>query len=361
MFIRDHWIGRSLDAMTKPRLQLHRLRGTAAAVGEAYGRTFEQSIMGFAHQELKPDKTKLAYARKCWKHVEKAAPHSARLMKGIARGANLSIEHITLLSLHEEVMHMPHCTAFAASGASTRGGDAVVAMNWDWDSHLWPWSGLLHLTVKGSPRMATYHYPGLWAGAGVNEHGNAFMWTGSGYAPRLKPVVGVPTYVLIYEILRRRTVRDALRFLHDVIHAGSFIFFLGDATGDIAVVEGMPGRLSVDQSADALGRANHYENPDVVKASKQAPSTDKRNNSSCYRSWRMWQLLEQHHGRISAAVSKTILIDRSGTGQWINQFPHGKGKVALGGMTIDSLVADCKRRTLHTCRGGREFWGRGKV
>mgnify|MGYP002624895903 FL=1 len=224
----------------KAKLPLHTLSGAARDCGRAYGEMFREAMLGFCVQEVRPDTKRLAYARRCWKHVEHDAPASARLMRGMAEGSTLSIEQITLISLHEEIVHQPHCTAFAATGSATRDGDTLVAMNWDWAANLYPWASLLRLDVAGSPRVLTYQFPGLWAGAGINEHGLSFMWTGSGYQPRLAPITGMPTYVIIAEMLRRKTVPAVLKFLDGIRHAGSFIFFLGDAAGRIAVVEFIP-------------------------------------------------------------------------------------------------------------------------
>ena len=324
------------------RLTLHNFQGTTLQCGAAYGRTFAADIMGFARQEVAPSKERLAYARRCWKRVEQTAPHSARFMRGIARGAQLPIEHVTLLTQHEEIVHQPHCTAFAVT-------HGPIGMNWDWDSNLFPWASLLRLDVTGSPRMATYAFPGLWAGAGINEHGMSLVWTGSGYSPRIEPVNGIPTYVIIYELLRCRTVRSA----HTIRHAGSFIFFLADAAGETAVVEGMPGLLSVDRSDPTLGRANHYENRDIVRRSKQRPHTNPQTDSTCGRAQRTHELLHHHRGRITLPVAKSILTDRTGDGPWIHQFPHGRWFNALGDLTLDSLIAVPATRTLHTARGGK--------
>jgi len=312
--------------------------------------------MGFCRQEVKPDKARLAFARKCWKHVERDAPSSAAFMKGMARGAHLSTDHIALLLLHEEIFHMrePHCTAFAATGKATRGGKTIVAMNWDWSTNLYPWAGLLRLSIKGDPRLLTYHFPGLWAGAGINEHGLAFMWTGSGYLPEIKPIVGMPTYVVIAEMLRRRNVEEVLAFLKSIRHAGSFIFFLGDASGKTVVIEGMPGRLSIERSDGAISRANHYTCDDMVRCSNQNLNTGNPMQTTLRRGPRMAAMMREYEGRISPTTAKKIMTDRHGKWPWIHAFPGGPDGVSLGGMTIDSLFAVCQDRVLWTCRGGRE-------
>lgn len=246
------------------------------------------------------------------------------------------------------------------NGRGHAGGKTLVAMNWDWSAPLHPWASLLRLDMKGSPRVLTYHYPGLWAGAGINEHGLAFMWTGAGYMPQLNLRVGLPTYVVIAEILRRRSVPAVLRWLDSVQHAGCFIFFIGDEKGRIAVIEGMPGRLAVDRLAQALTRANHYKCGDIAKAAKQRI---RAGTSTVYRGRRMAELVGDHIPGLGVKAGESILTDRDGPGPWLHQYPYGTSRFTSGGMTVDSLLAVSEDRALFTCRGGREPgpWQRVKV
>ena len=337
--------------MNNNRLEITHIAGTPRACGQAYGERFEPLIMGFLRSQMAPDKKRLAFARRCWPYVENSAPNAAALLRGMAEASHLSLEHLLLLTLHEEFVHLPHCTAFAATGGATRGGKTIVAQNWDWSTSLYPWPGLLRLSIKGKPAAALYHYPGLWACAGVNDAGLALMWTGSGYFPKVPPVVGVPTYVLIAEILLRKSTDQAVAYLKGVRHAGSFIFFLADAGGNTAVVEAVPGKIAVQQSCSAITRANHYMCPEVVRCSKQQL---KRGHGSLKKHGRMNDLVEASKGRINIAITKRILTDRVTTWPGLNQFPGGKEAVTLNGMTIDSLFAVCNDRVLWTCRGGRE-------
>ena len=335
------------------RLALTEIAGTPRQCGEEYGRRFGQRIMGFCQQEVKPDRSRLKYAERCWKHIERDGPASAQFLKGMAAGANLSLPHVTLLSLHEEIYHMPHCTAFVATGEATRGGKTINGQNWDWAPSLFDWPGLLRMRAKGGRETLTYHYPGLWMCAGVNDAGLSLMWTGSGYFPQLKPRVGMPTYVLIAEILGKRSVDEAVGYLKSVKHAGSFIFFLGDAAGNAAVAEGMPGPLEVERAERWATRANHYVCDELVSCSQQKVPRH-RKQTTRPRASRMAELVRQAEGKLTIAIAKKILIDRDGEWPWLHQFPGGgEHAVTLGGMTVDSLIAESGDRVLHTCRGGR--------
>ena len=277
-------------------------------------------------------------------------------MRGMAEGAGISLDHIVLTTLHEEIFVLDtHCTAFAATDSATRSGNALVAMNWDWNTNLHRWPGLLRLDVQDWPRMLTYHYPGLWAGAGINEAGMAFMWTGAGFFPRRKELAeGVPTYVLINEILRRSTVGETLEFLDSVPFAGAFIFFLGDADGRTALVEGLPDHMTVVEDQDTVTRANHYECPPARSASRQE-IPEPEESTTCYRAGRMEELISENRGRLDVAEGRRIMTDRDGEWPWLHQYPGrtGRDAITLRAMTIDSLIADCENRVLHTCRGGR--------
>ena len=335
------------------RLAVTQIKGTPRNCGRAYGEAFATAMLGFCKQELRPDKRKLAYARTCWKHTLKHAPTSAQFVQGMAEGSHLSLDHAALLTLHEEIYHEPHCTAFAATRGATRGGKTIVAMNWDWAPNLYPWAGLLKLSMQGSPRAALYHYPGIWASAGVNEHGLSLMWTGGGYLPKVAPLVGVPTYILIAEILRLKSVDEAIVFLASVPIAGCFLFHLGDAQGNIAVVEAAAGKQFVDRTGDLLFRANHYTCRDIVACSAQSDPLPKEGGvTTFFRYRRMKQLMAQHAGKITPTVAKAVLTDRHGKWPWIHVYPGGPDKEKLNGLTIDSLFAVSQDRALTTCRGG---------
>lgn len=333
-------------------LPLTEYAGTSAECGAAYGAEFADRMLGFAKMELKPDRAKLSYAEKCWKHVVRSAPHATEFLEGMSAGAGIPRNILTLVTLHEEVYHQPHCTAFAVTGTSSRGGKTFIGQNWDWSPALYPWPGLLKLKRKNALRMVTYHYPGLWSCAGVNESGLGLVWTGGGYFPKVPPVVGVPTYVLIDEILQQPNVDAALDWLAGVKHAGCFIFFLGDASGATAIVEAVPGQTTLFRGGESLSRANHYLCQDILKCSGQKKPSKKK-ATTLQRADRMNELLEQYDGQFDGRAAEAVLTDRDGDWPWLNQFPGGKKYHELAGMTIDSFYVDCQAKSFHTARGGR--------
>jgi hypothetical protein len=325
--------------------------GTPRQCGKAYGESEREAIQAFLAKEIFFNPQRLRYAQRCWKVLQGWEKPIAEFVYGMAQGAGLEAHVMTLLLLHEEVVHMEHCTAFGATGAGTKDGKALVAQNWDWNSHLYPWSGMLRLQTTTMPATVTYTFPGLWASAGINEHGLSLVWTGAGYTPKIAPRTGIPTYALIAGILTRRSAREAIELIKNSPLAGHFIFLIADAGGEVLLVEAVAGQVAVEKCQDVIGRANHFECPAICKASRQQlPPVTPRLNSPPRRE-RLTELLSKYHGRIDAAVAQKVLRDHGapGTkpGYTICQHPVGDSP----GMTIDSFYMLPAKREFWIARG----------
>src|SRR5689334_11154614 len=153
------------------------------------------------------------------------------------------------------------------------------------------------------------------------------MWTGGGYLPKVKPLTGVPTYVLISEIMQRANVPEALAFLAECKLAGCFLFFLGDADGRIAVVEGAAGRMEVATSDSLLLRANHYTCPSIVDCSRQQKRFPVSKFTTQSRYTQMKQLTAQHRGHIDERAARAMLTHRGKNWPFIHVFPGGRDAI----------------------------------
>lgn len=319
-------------------LALTAVAGTARQCGAAYGERLAWLMQGFGDQLLPPTPRHLAYAQRCWRVIAREAPRSAAFLRGLAAGSRLALPRVTLNVLHEEIAHRErtatdHCTALAATGAATRDGRALVAQNWNWSPALYPWPGLLRLAIRDAPRVVSYHYPALWTCCGLNAAGLALMWTSVGLRPMVRPRIGLPTYVVIAELLALRTVDEAVQHLRRLTYAGCFMFLLGDAGGAIAVIEALPGRLAVDRGATTLMRENAYHLPALIAASRQAPPDARHHNVRHIRALRR---LVRRAGALDARAARTILTHPT---------------IFSPRLTLDSFVAVCRERALWTRRG----------
>ncbi len=324
------------------------LRGTPRACGQQYGEHYAEAITAFYLLEIEPhlNPKRLRFGARCWeifRHWETPVVDFAR---GMARGAGFTPEEVTLLLLHEEFVHLPHCTSLGATGQGTPDGAPILGQTWDWNSRLYLWSHLTRLHAHGMPRALLYSYPGLWAGAGINEHGLSLVWTSSGPTPKAPPRAGIPTYAIIAALLARRTCREALALLRATKNAGSFIFTIADAAKEVWVIEGMPHRIEAIPCEDVVSRANHYEGAAAKARTGQTPSQLK--TSTRFRGPRMARLVRRFRGTLDARRVEACLRDRfGGRGKSICQGGFGKQRT----QTLDAFYCLPLQREFWIARG----------
>lgn len=341
---------------------IHPLRsygGSARSCGQQYGESQAEAIEAFLHLEVAPNPKRLRYATQCWQHLKRWEKHVVDFTRGMAEGSGLSIEEVTLLLMHEEIFHGKPCTAIGATRAGSKDGHAIIGQNWDWHSRLYPWSSLTRLSVTGIPKVVLYSYPGLWACAGVNEYGMSLVWTGAAYLPRIPSKVGVPTYALIPGILAKRSCDEAIALLRTTRFAGSFIFLIADALGEVWVIEGLNGKFEAARCVDVITRGNHYECARMARLAKQDLTCNKQANTQ-FRGPRMAALAKRYNGRIDRHVVEKLLCDRGvGPGRDICQVPCGDRR----GMTLDSFYCIPRQREFWIARGiqSRHEYARHKV
>jgi len=331
-------------------LSLSSIAGTALQCGLSYGEEFSGFIRGFCAQEICPTPQRIKYAKACLPFIRRHAKKSLEFMRGMSIGSKLSLEAITSLTLHEEFYHLnfkpSHCTALVTTPSHTVEHKTVIGQNWDWQPQLIPWPGLLRLSIKDTPTVLAYHYPGLWNCCGINSEGLALMWTGGGYFPPLKPKLGVPTYVIIAELLRMKNVHKALSYLRTTPRAGAFIFLLSDASGDAVIVEATNSKL-VHQKVDSIAyRANLYCTPELIRASHQEKPNMRRHHS-VLRINAVKKYLAAKKGRICTSDFKRIL-----------SLPDVFVDLDFRHRTIDQFIAVCEERSLLVKRGSGGTWMR---
>ena len=329
-------------------LPLYEFRGSALKCGELYGDTQRELIPGFLHMETPPTPERLKYAGKCWELLADWNKPVADFTRGAAKASGRSIEEHTLLMLHEELVHTKNCTALAVNAAAATDGNPILGQNWDWHSRLFPWPSILHVRSDAMPEMLTYSYPGMWAAAGINEHGVSLVWTGAGYRPKVEPIVGIPTYALIAGILTCKSTGEAIELIADTPHAGCFIFLLADARNDVRVVEAMPEHAVSVRCHDVAGRANHYECELTIKESKQTLGDSAADCGTVARAARIHALLKHYNGIVSRAAVEAMLRDEKGEpGQTICQSPSD----SRASMTVDSFYFRPVHREMWLARG----------
>jgi isopenicillin-N N-acyltransferase-like protein len=326
--------------------------------GKQYGQKFKDAIRAFLDKEIYQVCAKqasreelLRYAGKCAEAVKEYSPTIMEELGGIAEGTGLELEEAVLITLHEEtaghkggvVPPIQHCTALAAGPPDTRDGKTYVGQNWDWMASVYGLSSMLYWKRSEGPSLLAYAYPGLWVGAGLNSAGVALCWTwGDGLGIK-GPRVGIPSYVLIAQMLYQDTLEDALQEARRAKHAGWFNFVLADGNGQLATVEGTPEKLVIQKPRGHTARAS-YACREILGGTKSEPL---KLHPQCQR---MFDLLAGSKGKLDRQALQGFFGDHKST---ICKHPGFKkgGGVDGGGFTVDSMLFDCTSRVAYVSRG----------
>jgi hypothetical protein len=239
--------------------------------GRRYGQTFKDGIHAFLDKEIyraftqkpSPREEMLRYADGCARAVREYLPALYDELEGMAEGTGLRLEELVLITLHEELYHkgvlpkVEHCTAVAVGPPDTRDGHTYVGQTWDWMQSVYGLSSMLLWQRPEGPSLLAYAYPGLWVGAGLNSAGLALCWTSASGKKRPGPRVGIPSYVLLTQLLYQDTLEGALAEARRLPQAGWFTFVLADDKGQLANLEGAPDELAVELHQGRLARVDY--------------------------------------------------------------------------------------------------------
>jgi len=319
--------------------------------GRKYGETFRTEVRSFLEKEIlaafeKKPSTKdalLRYAGGCLEEIRRFSPIILDEMEGMAEGSGLRIEELVLITLHEELWHKgvlppaPHCTAIAAGPPATADGSTYVGQTWDWMQSVAGLARVLLWKRAEGPSVLAYAYPGLWVGAGLNSAGIALAWTSGSGMGIAGPRAGIPSYVLIAQILYQDSIEAALAEARRARHAGWFTFVLGDGQGRLANVEGTPRDLAVETSRGHLARV-YYGTRKITGTPEGEPV---KLHPRCRR---VTRLLDEKAGKLDRAALKGLLADHG------DERDNGSA-VCVHGSTLDAMLFDTTRREARLTRG----------
>jgi hypothetical protein len=191
-------------------------------------------------------------------------------------------------------------------------------------------SMLLWRRTEG-PSLLAYSYPGLWVGAGLNSAGIALCWTSAGGAGIPGPRVGIPSYVLIAQMLYQDTLQGALSEAARFPHAGWFTFVLTDGQGRLVNVEGSPKELVVETGRGHLARVGYGSRQMTHTPKSQAVAS----HPQCRR---MGDLLAGARGKLDRATLQGFFGDHQST-------------ICKHFSTLDAMLFDTTTRTAYVTRG----------
>jgi isopenicillin-N N-acyltransferase-like protein len=353
---------RSFGNVSWPKVADHALTvvaGKPRERGREYGEQFAPAIAKLLDREIViPFGNKvtrdemLRYAGRCAKEIRAYSPEVFDELEGMAEGAGMALEEVIAVTLHEEFYHQgilpkaDHCTAIAAGPPETADKHAYVGQTWDWFVSLYGVSQMLLWKRAEGPSVLAYAYPGLWVGAGLNSEGIALCWTSTQGKDIAGPRVGIPSYVLIAQMLYQKSLNDALEEVRRAKHAGWFTFVLADGAGRLVNVEGSPVELAIEEHKGHLARVDF--------GSRKLTGTPEGQQVKYHpRCQKMYDLLGESSGKLNSVRLRELLSDHSictcdGTDE-----PRQV-------RTLDAMLFDTTKREAFVTRGpiGSRPWTR---
>ncbi len=352
--------------------RLVRAAGSARERGESIGAAAGERIRALLAAQDREHRDRdgltlhgwLPAARRFEPLIREHAPVTAAEMAGMAAGAGLPEEKLLLLACaYEKYMGTErapapgadghsssevrgaHCTALGAAGDATVAGDVICGQNND--ELMADWLGgaadvVVHHTDDDGLQTLIYTHAGVPAYMGMNSAGLCVTWM---YIDNGERGAGLPTCVLIRELLTMSRLADAVDYLERTPHAVPNAFLLGHPEG-LRTVEVFPrSRMRVREGTTLLWHANHILDPELAAADRQASNPDATTFSRCER---MGELLCEHDGGIDVRAAQRFLSDHGGR-HAICQ--HPKPDTAAPGKTLASMVFEPAAGIMHLAFG----------
>ncbi len=318
--------------MTRKKLELLELKDSSSFDrGKKYGEAKKDSIdklVRYLYKEYSESKKAkdfiLEHVRKHIPYIKEYSQDIFEEIKGVAEGSKKQLEEIVMIHMHEERADFSshNCTSFASTGNATSKKETFIGQTWDISKNLCEVAGafLLKERINDSLDILAYTYAGMLAGAGMNSAGISLVWNS---VPRLDLKIGVPTYIIIADILRQDKIGDALASIFRAKRAGCFNFLIADKT-EIYSIEATPNDVGIRYSNDYLVHSNHYlsdkfkEKQDIAKVAKEySASTIIRNN-------RINSMLKEKYGSINLDNCKEFMCDHLNYPESICRHPDPK-------------------------------------
>ena len=249
-------------------LPIINLKGTPYAMGLTHGRTLTAQIKANFNAYLQmiqnsyglnPDFISIL-AKKFLPELERDAPQILEEMQGIADGADVSLETVLVINARSELAFpdqlSAECTVIGLSGRRTTSSRVLMAQNWDWIPAVKHTTMFFRIQPQGLPRMLMLAEAGQVGKLGFNETGLGLMLNlliGKGVR------WGVPTHVLLRQVLSATTIEQATDMVRGAKCAASSHMLLGEAAGNIIGLEVSPAGVAEIRPRNGIVlHTNHF-------------------------------------------------------------------------------------------------------
>ncbi len=206
-------------------------------------------------------------------------PEGVAEIEGIAQGAGLAFEDVFELNVVFELGRSP--SACSVYGFADRSGRVHMGKSDDLGEAELGSNAVHRAAPSGALRSVQMHFVGtIWTTSSVNEAGFCLGMTG--LSGRVVNRGGIPHLFLLHALAERcRTVREAEEMCAAFeVRSGGMSVLMGDATGDLAVLEKHAGGQAVRRPSgpgEAVWQTNHCCDPSL--AGKDDPALAHLQNS----------------------------------------------------------------------------------
>lgn len=301
------------------------ISGEPIEKGRAHGEAFREEIgrllveyldyldrVSLSHgvEPLKVDRV-LEISRTYLEPVSVYAPDLLKEARGIAEGANLSLEEVMVLNSFLDLLDYLS-GAFREAGCTTLmvpgdkdGRGAVIGQNYDLPAFFAPSAILVKLIGKEEPDALFFTIPGILGCTGINSEGigvviNNLVPSDSG--------IGIPYPFVIRKILSSVIIGDAIDSIVAKPRASGMNYVLCDRYGEIYDLETSAKEYEVVCPFDQpMAHANHY----LTQRLKPLERRDwNQRGNSIARLWRATRLL-RFSNRPDVNILKEVLSDHT--------------------------------------------------
>ncbi len=221
-------------------------------------------------------------------------------------------QDISYMMIDNPLVSRAGCTAFAAWGSATEGGNLITGRNFDWEAA--EVFSRDRVVILCEPEGGIPFISLAWAGmagvvSGMNRAGVSVTINGAPCA--LPDETATPVAMVARDVLQKtRNLKEALEVIRNSKVFVSTIWLLGSrADGKFVVVEKTPETTSVrEPGGDSIISANHFQT-DVLKAVERNTNF-MAESTSVSRYARMDELLRSGRGTINPVRATEMLRDR---------------------------------------------------
>jgi isopenicillin-N N-acyltransferase like protein len=273
--------------------------------------------------------------------AEKYAPEAIEEMKGMAAGAKVEFNDIMFLNITYEISVpdiMGGCTAFAAAGKATRDGSVIAGQNFDYIDKWEPYIILLKMSPDKAPRFMAVTAAGCLGLFGFNSSGLTINLNLLKDKASFQPAGGVPTHVILRKLFSCENIGETISAIAGAEGRAAKNYLVTSAQGDIIDIETTTSDMDIQYPENGiLTHANNFK-ADRFKSHDLAPLMLP---DAFIRTRRLYNLMLEHHGELSAEVMQKLLRDHNNLPDAICDHQNPKALFTIGKMlkTLVSIIS----------------------